>query len=94
MPARKYSASMDDELLDDVERAARAEGVTVSAWLAEAARDRVRLLTLQQVIDEWEEEHGAFTEEEIQKAEEWYATSSTPEEVLAEHRPSSRRRSA
>lgn len=56
---------MDSELLDEVERAAAEGGMTVSAWLAQLARDRLALLGLGQLIDEWEAEHGAFTEEEL-----------------------------
>lgn len=41
MTAKKYSASMDDGLLEEVARAAEEEGVTVSAWLTRAAIEAV-----------------------------------------------------
>jgi hypothetical protein len=66
--ARKYSASMDEELLDAVRQAADDENVTVSAFLAEAARHRVRLLAMGRLLDEWEREHGSFTDEELEQA--------------------------
>ena len=69
VPAKKYSASMDDELLDDVGLAAEAAGVTVSAWMAQAARDRLDILGLQQLVAEWEAEHGAFTQEQLDAAD-------------------------
>jgi hypothetical protein len=68
MAARKYSASMDSDLLDDVERAAAEAGVTVSAFLAEAARDRVALLGLDRIVREWEAEHGVITDAELEVA--------------------------
>lgn len=69
MPAKKYSASMDDELLDEVALAAEAAGVTVSAWLTQAARDRLDLLGLQRLVADWQAEHGAFTQEELDEAD-------------------------
>ncbi len=86
MPARKYSASMDSELLDDVEAAARDAGLTVSAWIAQCARDRLGLLGLQKLIDDWEAEHGAFTEEEMAQAHYDLNHPLDPREVMREHR--------
>ena len=69
MAARKYSASMDENLLDEVQQAAAAAGMTVSAWLADVASERVKLLGLARVIEDWEAENGAFTEEELAEAD-------------------------
>lgn len=63
------SVSFEVELGADIREAARAEGLTVSAWLAAAARDRVRTLVLGEVMKEWQERHGAFTPDEIAAAE-------------------------
>ena len=63
------SVSFEAELGADIRAAASAEGITVSAWLAKAARDRVRTLILGDVMREWQERHGAFTPEEIAAAE-------------------------
>jgi len=68
MAVEKYSASMDEDLLAEARAAAEAEGVTLSAWLAEAARDRVRLLGLDRLVREYEAEFGEFTEEEVEQA--------------------------
>lgn len=84
MSARKYSASMDTELLSEVEQAAGAEGVTVSAWLAEAASRRVSLDGLGRLIDEYEQEHGPFTEEELAASEDWLSNPEEPRAILAE----------
>ncbi|HXH56401.1 hypothetical protein [Iamia sp.] len=69
MAARKYSASMDEHLLDEVQQTAEGEGLTVSAFLAQAAADRVALLGLQRLVDDYETEHGAFTDEELAHAD-------------------------
>lgn len=65
MAAEKYSASMDDALLTDARADAEANGVTLSNWLAEAAADRLRLKALQELVGEWESEHGAITGTEL-----------------------------
>jgi hypothetical protein len=66
MAAEKYSASMDNELLDQVRAAAAKQGVTVSAWLAHAADHQVRLEGLRELVAEWEAEHGVITGEELE----------------------------
>lgn len=63
--ARKLSISMDEDLVDEVQRAAEEAGMSVSAWLAERARDQVRLLGLARLVDDWQKEHGYFTDEEM-----------------------------
>jgi len=65
MAAEKYSASMDDSLLSEARKAAEAQGMTLSSWLAEAAADRLRLTALRALVEEWEAEHGAITTAEI-----------------------------
>lgn len=55
--------------MDEVQRAAEEAGMTVSAWMADLARERAAVLGWTRLIDEWEEEHGAFTEEEIARAD-------------------------
>lgn len=88
--AEKYSASMDHELLEDVRAVAEAEGVTLSAWLAQAARDRVALLGLARLVDDWEAEHGAITDAEMEQAVGalgWVP----PSDALVQTRPPARR---
>lgn len=52
MVARKLSVSFDEELAGVVRDAAAREGLTVSAWLADAAEDRVRNELLGVALDE------------------------------------------
>ncbi len=51
----------------DLPRAtAEAEGVTLSAWLTEAAADRLRLKALRELVADWEAEHGEITDRELE----------------------------
>jgi hypothetical protein len=71
MAVRKISISIDQDVLDDAKACADAEGVSLSAWLVEAARDRAKLLGWDRLFREYEEEFGAFTEEELAAADAW-----------------------
>jgi hypothetical protein len=83
---------MDERLLAAVRQAAEEEDETLSAFLAEAARERVALLGLGRLLDEWERENGPFTDEEMADATEWLHSPMRPEDVLRRSR--SRKRSA
>jgi hypothetical protein len=65
----KMSVSFELELGEAIRTAARGTGQSVSAWLAEAARDRLRLEALGEAVRAWEDEHGALTEAELARAE-------------------------
>jgi hypothetical protein len=65
MGVEKMSVSFDLELGDQIKQAAAAEGMSTSAWLAEAARARLRNQALADAIKAWEEVYGPITEEEM-----------------------------
>jgi hypothetical protein len=65
----KRSISLPPELARAVEDAARAEGLTFSAWLAQTAARRLKLDAGRQALAEWEAENGPLTPEE--RAEGW-----------------------
>jgi hypothetical protein len=69
MPAAKPTISLDPELRDQIEAAAANAGVSFSAWLADAARQRLRKERLLGLIAEWEAEHGEITEAEAAAAQ-------------------------
>jgi hypothetical protein len=71
MAVRKISISIDQDVLEDAKACADAEGVSLSAWLVEAARDRAKLLGWERLFREYEEEFGAFTEAELAAADAW-----------------------
>jgi len=64
----RITMTLDDEVGLAVRKAAAEQGQSVSAWMAEAAKARVRNHLLGQFLDEFEAENGAFTEEEMAEA--------------------------
>jgi hypothetical protein len=67
-PAAKLAISVDRHIHAKVVDAAHAEGVSVSAWMTEAARQALRVREGLSAVAEWEAEHGAFTARELQAA--------------------------
>ncbi len=62
---QKRSISLPADLADAIDRAASAEGRTVSAWIADTAAHRLRLDAGRRGIAEWERQHGPLTAEEL-----------------------------
>lgn len=69
MAVEKFSVSFEPDLGRALREAADAEGVSVSAWMAEAARQRLRNHTLGLVLDEIMREEGWTREELLREAE-------------------------
>lgn len=69
MAVKKRSVALDKDVADAVVKAAKEEGVSVSAWLSEAAKKQLKIHQGLQAIREWEEEFGPITEEEIAEAD-------------------------
>ena len=65
MAVKRFSISFDVDLAGVVQRNAGESNEAVSAWLAEAARRRVRQDELLGAIQDFEHEHGAITEKEL-----------------------------
>ena len=68
MGVEKMSVSFDLELGEAIRSSAAGEGRSVSAWLAEAARDRLRLVALGVAVAAWEEQFGALSAAEVAEA--------------------------
>src|SRR6476620_5519132 len=64
----RFSVTMPPDLGEGVRRAAERQGVSVSAWLSEAAADRLRNELLGVALDTWESEDGSFTAAELDAA--------------------------
>lgn len=69
MGVEKMSVSFELELGEAIRTSAAAAGQSISAWLAESARDRLRLEALQEAVGAWEQEHGRLTQAELARAE-------------------------
>ena len=68
MKVDKMSISMDPQLGDGVRLAAERAGVSVSAWLADAAAARLRKQALADFLSDWQAKHGKITATELAKA--------------------------
>ncbi|HVZ36037.1 MAG TPA: hypothetical protein VG963_26600 [Polyangiaceae bacterium] len=66
-PSLKLAISMDPDTAARVQEAAEAEGSSVSAWITRAAQRTLRIQDGLRAVAEWEAEHGAFTEEELEE---------------------------
>jgi hypothetical protein len=64
----RFSVTMPPELGEGVRQAAARQGISVSAWLSDAAADRLRNELLGAALDAWESEEGSFTEAELDAA--------------------------
>jgi hypothetical protein len=63
----KLSISMEEDLARTIREAAADEGLSVSAWLAGAAQDRVRNRMLRLALDADAAEFGAMGDDEIDR---------------------------
>jgi hypothetical protein len=75
--ATKLAIVFERDLAVQVQRAARQQAAgNVSAWLAEAARNRLRLEAGRQLLREYEAENGPITNDQIAEVErEWPSNS-------------------
>jgi hypothetical protein len=69
MGVEKMSVSFDLDLGEAIRSSAAGNGLSVSAWLAEAARDRLRLEALGEAVAAWEEQFGPLTDAEVAEAD-------------------------
>lgn len=64
--ARKLAVSFEAPLADQIQLAASQETQgNVSAWLADAARQKIRQRALAEAVAAYEAEHGEITSEEL-----------------------------
>ena len=64
------SISLDPGLNADIRQAAELEGTSLSAWIADAAAARLRSEALDTFFEDYQREHGTFTDDEIGAARE------------------------
>lgn len=68
MKVEKLSISLAPELGDHVRAAAERAGMSVSAWLANAAAAEIRRQAVRDYLTEWQAKHGPITATELAKA--------------------------
>ncbi len=67
-PSPKLAITVDPQIHAGVVSAARQAGVSVSAWMTEAARLALIRQDGLRAVAEWEAENGAFTDPEMVEA--------------------------
>ena len=67
-PSPKLAITVDAEVHDQVLAAAAEEGASVSAWMTAAARRALLVRDGLRAVAEWEREHGAFSDAELDAA--------------------------
>lgn len=67
-PSPKLAITVDPEIHGKILAAAARDGVSVSAWMTEAAREALRRRAGLAAVALWEKEHGRFTAEEMEQA--------------------------
>ena len=67
-PSPKLAITIDPEVHRSVLAAAARERVSVSAWMTAAARESLRRQAGLTAVALWEQQHGCFTPEEMDRA--------------------------
>jgi hypothetical protein len=67
-PSPKLAITVDPEVHEQVIAAAEEEGVSISAWMTAAARRALLVRDGLAAVTEWEREHGALTDAEMDAA--------------------------
>ncbi len=74
-PSPKLAISVDPDVHRGIVDAAAADGVSVSAWMTDAARRALKVRDGLGAVAEWERENGALSEAELAAARERVETS-------------------
>ena len=67
-PSPKLAITVDPDVHAQVLAAAERDGVSVSAWMTEAARRALLIRDGLDAVAEWEADHGKLTDDEMEKA--------------------------
>jgi len=70
MASKKITISLPEDLVEEIRKWSDAEGTPLSAWVAQAAKNRARIEDGKAAMREWEELEGPFTPEELAAADE------------------------
>ena len=67
-PSPKLAITVDPEVHENIHAAAARDGVSVSGWMTNAAREALKRRAGLAAVEQWEKQHGRFTAEEMDKA--------------------------
>lgn len=65
MVSKKITITLPEEDLEQVKELARQAGLPLSTWIAQTLEHEARIQAGLSAMREWQEEHGAFTEDEL-----------------------------
>src|SRR3954462_4244449 len=68
MAVKKVTVTLPEELVEALSSAAREDGIPLSRLVAGAAEGELRRRIGRRLVVDWQEEHGAFTLEELAAA--------------------------
>jgi hypothetical protein len=77
-PSPKLAITIAADVHQQVLAAAARRGVSVSAWMTDAARLALKVRDGLAAVAEWEDEHGALTEAELNAARQRLAAARRP----------------
>lgn len=66
MATERLAISLDPSLSDEIRNCARASGDTISAWLADAAKRKIRAIAGRAALADYEAEFGVIPDEEVE----------------------------
>lgn len=69
MAVKKISVALEPDVAEAAASAAEAHGQSLSSWLNEAARNQLRIEQGLDAVSAWQDEHGAFSDDERASAE-------------------------
>jgi hypothetical protein len=67
-PSPKLAITIDPDIHRDIVAAADRDGVSLSAWITNAAREALRRRAGLAAVALWEKQHGRLTAEEMNEA--------------------------
>ncbi len=70
MTVAKFSVSFSSDLAEEVANAADRQQNSVSGWLADAANIKLKLTGAEQLLAEWEADHGLLPAADLAAVEE------------------------
>jgi hypothetical protein len=85
-PSPKLAITIAADVHQQVLAAAARRGVSVSAWMTDAARLALKVRDGLAAVAEWEAEHGALTEAELNAARQRLAAARRPGRALRRRR--------
>lgn len=85
-PSPKLAITIAPDVHEQVVAAAARRGVSVSAWLTDAARLALKVREGLAAVAEWEAEHGALTEAEMKAARQRVTRAARPRRLIRRRR--------